>query len=145
MNALPRLLLLVSRPGAGRLVPKGPASVLRSLLPRNDARSPRHLFSSGRGPALKEAAAAATPVDGGPPECYVVELVGDDKGIVVLTLNRPAARNALSRRMVAEFYRSLEAIKRSQDARVVIVKSEVDNVFCAGADLKVPCFSQTQK
>lgn len=70
------------------------------------------------------------------PQCYVVDLEGNDAGISVLSLNRPRARNALSRRFLAEFNQSLERIKANSDTRVVVVKSEVDNVFCAGADLK---------
>jgi methylglutaconyl-CoA hydratase len=54
----------------------------------------------------------------------------------VFTLNRPAAKNALGRRMMAEFADALAAVRFDQAVRVVIVRSAVPGVFCAGADLK---------
>lgn len=70
------------------------------------------------------------------PECYVVQLEGNDKGISVLTMNRPAVKNALSRKFLKEFKQSLDSIKGGSDTRVVILRSLVDGTFCAGADLK---------
>jgi len=71
-----------------------------------------------------------------PNDCYLNHLTGDDKGISVLTLNRPEAKNALSKNMLLHFRKCLEDLRFTNDVRVVIVKSEVDGVFCAGADLK---------
>jgi len=69
-------------------------------------------------------------------DCYINHLSGEDQGISVLTLNRPEAKNALSKSMLAHFKQALDDLRFSSDVRVVIVKSEVDGVFCAGADLK---------
>ncbi|RYY37946.1 enoyl-CoA hydratase, partial [archaeon] len=54
----------------------------------------------------------------------------------MLTLNRPASKNALGRAMMDEFRAALESIRFNQDVRAVIVRSTVPKVFCAGADLK---------
>lgn len=55
-------------------------------------------------------------------------------GAVVLTLNRPERRNALSRQTLTE----VGAVGRSLRAedRVVVVTGAGDRAFCAGADLK---------
>lgn len=74
--------------------------------------------------------------------------------IRVISLNRPAARNALSVQLVDELtaqLRAIEAESRSRtissahadaqndarsNTRVLIISSELDSCFCAGADLK---------
>ncbi|KAJ2231792.1 hypothetical protein H4R99_004890 [Coemansia sp. RSA 1722] len=61
---------------------------------------------------------------------------GGDKGILTLSLNRPKAKNALSRSLVGDFRRALEEIRSDKDVRVVVLRSSVPGVFCAGADLK---------
>ncbi|KAI8924330.1 ClpP/crotonase-like domain-containing protein [Entophlyctis helioformis] len=69
-------------------------------------------------------------------ECTVEALQGTDAGIFVVALNRPAAKNALGRTLLAQFRDALNSLRFNEQARVVIVKSNVDGVFCAGADLK---------
>ncbi|PNS17223.1 hypothetical protein CAC42_6906 [Sphaceloma murrayae] len=62
--------------------------------------------------------------------------------IKVLSLNRPTARNALSKQLLSELSHELEAIHAesadgaSGSTRAVILASESDACFCAGADLK---------
>lgn len=56
-------------------------------------------------------------------------------GTSVISLNRPKSRNALGKQLVDEFYEVLEELQHSQ-TRVVIIKSDVEGVFCSGADLK---------
>jgi methylglutaconyl-CoA hydratase len=63
-------------------------------------------------------------------------LVGDDTGIVLLGLARPAARNALGRQLLTEFRQALAGLQADPGVRVVLVHSLVPGVFCAGADLK---------
>ncbi|KAH6567090.1 hypothetical protein BASA62_006325 [Batrachochytrium salamandrivorans] len=70
-------------------------------------------------------------------ECTVEALQGTDAGIYVLTLDRPTAKNALGRNLLAQFRESINQMHFDEKVRVVIVKSAVDGVFCAGADLKV--------
>ncbi|GLG95223.1 Methylglutaconyl-CoA hydratase, mitochondrial [Gryllus bimaculatus] len=61
---------------------------------------------------------------------------GDDEGIVTIGLNRPAAKNAIGKTLLSDLTRALEEIRFNQSARVVIIRSLVPKIFCAGADLK---------
>ncbi|KAA8613275.1 CaiD Enoyl-CoA hydratase carnithine racemase [Pyrenophora tritici-repentis] len=59
--------------------------------------------------------------------------------IRILSLNRPAARNAISRQLLAELSHQVNSILDEGDngsTRALILASEVDSSFCAGADLK---------
>ncbi|KAJ1954997.1 hypothetical protein DL89DRAFT_223713 [Linderina pennispora] len=69
-------------------------------------------------------------------EVILTRHTGADAGILTLTLNRPKAKNALSRNLVKDFRAALEEIRFDNDARVVVLRSSVAGVFCAGADLK---------
>jgi enoyl-CoA hydratase/carnithine racemase len=63
-------------------------------------------------------------------------LLRDDRdGIVTLTLNRPAARNALSVPLMDALDAALASIATDQAARVVIIAAS-GPVFCAGHDLR---------
>ena len=60
----------------------------------------------------------------------------DDKdGITTITLNRPKARNALSRDLMAALQESLKAIHQDDNISVVILAAN-GPAFCAGHDLK---------
>jgi methylglutaconyl-CoA hydratase len=59
-----------------------------------------------------------------------------DNGIVVLELKRPEAKNALNRTLASNFFRAIESVKYDKNVRVLIVRSMVPGIFCAGADLK---------
>ena len=63
-------------------------------------------------------------------------LSGDDQGIVLLALDRPAAKNALGRELVLEMQGILSVLSQDPSVRVMILHSLVPGVFCAGADLK---------
>jgi len=71
--------------------------------------------------------------------------------IKILSLNRPKARNAISRKLLEELGAEVERIHaedthtgagadaaaaRQAQTRVLIIASELDSCFCAGADLK---------
>jgi len=59
--------------------------------------------------------------------------------IRVVSLNRPKARNALSKQLLQELNEQLDIIYdegSSGQTRVLVLASELDNCFCAGADLK---------
>ncbi|EMD00155.1 hypothetical protein BAUCODRAFT_30626 [Baudoinia panamericana UAMH 10762] len=59
--------------------------------------------------------------------------------IAVLSLNRPKARNALSRQLLSELggvVEGLHAEAGKGSTRALILASESDDAFCAGADLK---------
>jgi len=59
----------------------------------------------------------------------------DADGIATLTLNRPAARNALSMDLMAALQAHLDAIAADQDTRVVIIAANGPG-YCAGHDLR---------
>ncbi|CAH0487817.1 unnamed protein product [Peronospora farinosa] len=68
---------------------------------------------------------------------FKVEMLnGKDAGIALFTMDRPEARNALGRQFMAEFRHALDQVRYDPKVRVVIMRSAVPKVFCAGADLK---------
>ncbi|KAJ1549477.1 hypothetical protein HK405_001912 [Cladochytrium tenue] len=85
-----------------------------------------------RARALHVSAAATAAHD----QCVVERLTGPDTGICVIGLNRPDARNALGRALVASLRAKLLELRFDDSTRVVILRSLVERVFCAGADLK---------
>ena len=59
--------------------------------------------------------------------------------ITVLSLDRPKARNAISQQLLSELNGVVEGLHREQgegSTRALIIASECDDAFCAGADLK---------
>ncbi|KAL6709598.1 hypothetical protein ACN47E_001533 [Coniothyrium glycines] len=59
--------------------------------------------------------------------------------IRILSLNRPAARNAISRQLLAELTHQVNGIHAEGEkgpTRALILASDIDTSFCAGADLK---------
>jgi enoyl-CoA hydratase/carnithine racemase len=56
-------------------------------------------------------------------------------GILVLTLNRPEARNSLSEGLIAELQVALQDIHEDADVRSVVIAAN-GPAFCAGHDLK---------
>lgn len=71
-----------------------------------------------------------------PKPAWVQKLKGSHEGIVVIHLNHPGNKNAISRLMLATLENAVKNIRMDDKARVLIIKSEVKNAFCAGADLK---------
>ncbi|KAI6064028.1 hypothetical protein LUU34_00125100 [Aix galericulata] len=61
---------------------------------------------------------------------------GEGGGIAEILMNRPHARNSLGKVFVNELFSALEQLRFDEKVRVVVFKSEVKGVFCAGADLK---------
>jgi len=59
----------------------------------------------------------------------------DARGAVTLTLNRPAAFNALSEELLTALQAELELIAQDAQARVVVLAA-AGKAFCAGHDLK---------
>jgi enoyl-CoA hydratase/carnithine racemase len=56
-------------------------------------------------------------------------------GVATLTLNRPSARNALSRDLMSALQEALEAVRGDRAVKVVVLAAN-GPVFCAGHDLK---------
>ncbi|XP_058878197.1 methylglutaconyl-CoA hydratase, mitochondrial-like [Acipenser ruthenus] len=73
--------------------------------------------------------------DGGD-DLSVRYLEGEDSGIVVLGINRPKAKNAISKNLVKLMAEAVDAVKVNKSVRTVILCSLVPGIFCAGADLK---------
>ncbi len=69
------------------------------------------------------------------PDTPFVIRSGDDRGVSTLTLNRPAAFNALSEGMLSALQSELEDLARSQKLRVLVIAA-AGKAFCAGHDLK---------
>jgi len=70
-------------------------------------------------------------------EGFCVErLTGPHEGIVVFGLNRPAAKNSINTYMLDSFFSAMDSVRHDKSARVVILRSLVPGIFCAGADLK---------
>jgi enoyl-CoA hydratase len=59
-----------------------------------------------------------------------------DAGIATLTMNRPAAMNALSREMRDALALRFQELRDDDSVRVVILTGSGDRAFCAGLDLK---------
>ena len=72
----------------------------------------------------------AAPVEGAP-----LLLRSDEGGVTTLTLNRPAARNALSVGLMSALQDALDEIARDARVKVVILAAN-GPAFCAGHDLK---------
>lgn len=70
----------------------------------------------------------------GPNDALVLRSA-DARGVVTLTLNRPAAFNALSEAMLAALQAELDAVAKDESVRVVVLAAQ-GRAFCAGHDLK---------
>jgi len=51
-------------------------------------------------------------------------------------MKRPEVKNAIGKLFLTQLEDSIEQLKHDKQTRVVILRSLVDGVFCAGADLK---------
>jgi enoyl-CoA hydratase/carnithine racemase len=72
------------------------------------------------------------------PETQIAEAIllrRDEAGIATLTLNRPQARNALSRALMAALQAQLHKIAADASVRVVVLAG-AGPAFCAGHDLR---------
>lgn len=66
----------------------------------------------------------------------VDKLTNDDKGIVIISLNRPGSKNAINKHMVDQLLNTFRQLYNDNDTKAVIFRSLVNGIFCAGADLK---------
>ncbi|XP_069618426.1 methylglutaconyl-CoA hydratase, mitochondrial isoform X2 [Ranitomeya imitator] len=102
---------------------------------------PRPLDLKGKGQLLIRVSCAAggrqfSSEVKGEDELRVRYLEGEEQGIVVLGINRPHAKNAISKGLVKSMLKAVDSLKSNSKVRTVILRSEVPGVFCAGADLK---------
>ena len=64
-------------------------------------------------------------------------LVEENDGVLILKMNRPAARNALSPQMLVKLAQAWREFRESKDQRVAILTGAGEQDFCAGGDLKL--------
>jgi methylglutaconyl-CoA hydratase len=58
------------------------------------------------------------------------------EGVAILSLNRPAKRNAIDEIMIAALDEALETLKGADHVRIVFLRG-VGHMFCAGADIEM--------
>ena len=71
------------------------------------------------------------PLTTGTDQCLAREAAG----VLTITLNRPEARNALTKEMLAGLEKVLDYAERSPSIRAVVVTG-AGGAFCAGGDVK---------
>jgi len=69
-------------------------------------------------------------------ELTLEHLDGSHQGVVVMSINRPAAKNSLSKNLMRLFESHIQSLTEDVNVRAVVLRSVVPKVFCAGADLK---------
>ncbi len=57
-------------------------------------------------------------------------------GLVQMILNRHNGKNSFSKKFLEDIGNAIQGFKNDKNIRVLIIKSNVPGVFCAGADLK---------
>src|SRR5271155_858241 len=65
----------------------------------------------------------------------LTDIIFDPAPIATLTVNRPAALNALNRSVVEQIAQVLREVRHDQSVRVLIVTGAGDKAFVAGADI----------
>jgi enoyl-CoA hydratase len=89
---------------------------------------PVQIGASGAGAASEEAAEeeAAQAAQG--------ELVLEN--VALVTINRPAARNAISFHLAAQLAETLERLDRDESCRCIVITGSGEKAFAAGADIR---------
>jgi enoyl-CoA hydratase/carnithine racemase len=78
---------------------------------------------------------AQRPEPAAPATAPMVKRERDARGVVVLTLDRPQAFNALSEAMLSSLQRELDALETDRSVRVLVLAG-AGKAFCAGHDLR---------
>lgn len=107
-----------------------PFSTLPSTMLKTSLRAPRSCLIPRR--SSSRAASAST--------ILVQHHPAPQSGSIrVLLLDRPDARNALSKQLIADLRRQVDEIQAKGPVggiRALVIASNSDNAFCAGADLR---------
>lgn len=144
----PRIPLVTqfSRPGAGHLAALRQSAGSQIPLVRQTRSSPTFIASILIRPTQRCCNSTTTRTTG--PEkskdtdsvIISQQVPAPCSGLIrVLQLNRPAARNAISRELLQSLSRQVDAIAAENGngpTRALVLASNVDAAFCAGADLK---------
>lgn len=59
-----------------------------------------------------------------------------DSGVVMVTINRPDALNALNRAVMHDLKKALDQLSDDPEVRVIVLRGEGDKAFVAGADIR---------
>jgi len=78
----------------------------------------------------------------GDTDTVVVQLTLQGDHIAVITLNRPAARNAVNAAVAQALHAAVDRTEADPDIWAVVLTGAGDQVFCAGADLKAVAAGQ---
>ncbi len=84
---------------------------------------------------MTPAGPSAGPPAGSPIDDAAPVLSTASAGVAEITLNRPAARNAINLPMVRALHEALETLGGREDVRVLILRGAGDKAFAAGADI----------
>ena len=68
---------------------------------------------------------------------YETILYAKEKGLGVITLNRPDQGNSINEQLIKDMNTVLDEIEKDSEVRVVVITGG-DKFFCSGADLKEP-------
>ncbi|XP_067886251.1 methylglutaconyl-CoA hydratase, mitochondrial isoform X2 [Heterodontus francisci] len=111
-----------------------PCSALRCLgTRRGSAAFQSHTVKVGVPLGAKGFSERASGSAAGPgAELRVRYLEAESAGIVVLGINRPQSKNAISKNLVEMMTEAIEEMKGDKNIRTVILRSEVPGIFCAG-------------
>jgi enoyl-CoA hydratase/carnithine racemase len=69
-------------------------------------------------------------------EVFLEYLDGENSGIAILSINRPSTRDALSWKLVEDLQAVVDLVGDENAVQCLILTSNIQHVFCAGADLK---------
>ena len=121
--------------GSGRLVVRVGRRARPDRAHRHPARGshPGHAVPAGRGGTEPAGAGPAEPAVTG---METIRLSQPGDGIAEITLDRPAAMNAVSSAMAEELTRACEQLAIATEVRVVVFSAAGERAFSAGADLK---------
>jgi len=67
---------------------------------------------------------------------YKTIILTEEEGIATIILNRPEVHNAMNGQLNRELRAAVEKVKKSKEARVLIITGAGDKAFSAGRDLK---------
>src|SRR3954469_22133017 len=73
---------------------------------------------------------------GSPPENEVTSYSVDERGIALIRLERPQARNAINTQMLSELLEHLAVARSDEAVRVLVISSSDQMGLSAGADVR---------
>ncbi|KAB5539729.1 hypothetical protein PHYPO_G00092530 [Pangasianodon hypophthalmus] len=120
--------------GGVHAVGRSHAELLHRLLSAPQRSLPGYMTASDRKKCFSRGFSAVPNRDAA--EVDLSRLEGEDHGIVEVLMRRERARNSLGRVFVAQMRELVSGLHHDAAVRVVIFRSLVPGVFCAGADLK---------